>query len=92
VLLLTTVLLVVAGLVLLVLGYVQSSMTILYASIGTAALAGVVLIVFSRLNRRRALALAAKSDGADAARPTAPAAVPEPGPIGEQTGEEPTPG
>lgn len=58
VLLLITVVLVVAGLVLLVAGYVGSSMAILYASIGCAAVAGVILIVYSRLNRRRQVALA----------------------------------
>lgn len=75
-LLLITVVLVVAGLVLLVVGYVDGSMTILYASIGCAAAAGVVLIVFTRLNRRRAVEAAAGS---------------EPGPGGDQPGERPAP-
>ncbi len=63
VLLLITVLLVVAGVVLLILGYVDSSMTILYASIGCAALAGVILVVVGRLNRRRAVAMAGGGAG-----------------------------
>ncbi len=138
VLLLITVVLVVAGLVLLLVGYVQSSMTILYASIGSAALAGVVLIAYSRLNRRREVEVAVSAvgpgaagpvsagpdamgtpaagsvaTGSDAADPDAmgtpaagsvatgrsaagfdaepTAAVREPGPVGDQSGEEPTP-
>jgi hypothetical protein len=55
ILLLLTVLLVLAGLILLVLGFVNNSMRVLYASIACAAVAGVTLIVFSRRGRRRAV-------------------------------------
>jgi ABC-type branched-subunit amino acid transport system permease subunit len=46
--------LIVAGLVLLVIGFDRNSLTPLYASIVCAAAAGVVLIVYSQWNRRRA--------------------------------------
>jgi hypothetical protein len=58
VLLLVTVLLVLAGLVLLIVGFIQDTLSLIYLSIGCAAVAGVALIVFSRLSRRRALRLA----------------------------------
>ncbi len=77
ILLLVTVVFVLAGLVLLVLGFVNSSMRLLYVSIGCAAVAGVTLIAFSRRGRRRAARLAAApaSDfqsppGPDGPRPT----------------------
>ena len=55
VLLLLTVLLVVAGLVLLIVGYVGDTLLLIWLGTLCAAVAGVVLIVFSRLSRRRAL-------------------------------------
>ncbi len=51
--------LIVAGLVLLVIGFDRNSLTPLYASIVCAAAGGVVLIVYSQWNRRRAARLAA---------------------------------
>jgi hypothetical protein len=58
VLLLVTVLLVLAGLVLLIIGFIQDTLSLIYLSIGCAAVAGVALIAFGRLSRRRALRLA----------------------------------
>ena len=52
-LLLVTVALVLAGLGLLILGFVRDSVTDIYASIACAAVAGVALVVFNRLSRRR---------------------------------------
>ena len=66
-LLLVTVLLVVGGLVLLLVGFVQDSLTLIYLSIGCAAVAGVALTVFGRLSRRRALRLV--TDGAPSTLP-----------------------
>ena len=57
-LLLVTVLLVLAGLILLVVGFLQNALNLIYLSIGCTAVAGVALIVFSRLSRRRAVQLA----------------------------------
>ncbi len=57
-LLLVTVLLVLAGLVLLIVGFIQDTLGLIYVSIGCAAVAGVALIVFGRLSRRRAVRLA----------------------------------
>ena len=51
-LLLVTVGLVFAGLILLIVGFVQDSLTLIYLSIACAAIAGLALIVFSRLSRR----------------------------------------
>jgi UPF0716 family protein affecting phage T7 exclusion len=51
-LLLVIVMLVAAGLVLLVTGFIENTLILLYLSIGSAALAGVGLIVFTRRNRR----------------------------------------
>jgi hypothetical protein len=59
VLLLMTILLVLAGVVLLLVGYAQDSLTLIYLSIGCGAIAGVALIVFAHFNRRRAARLAA---------------------------------
>jgi hypothetical protein len=56
--LLVTVLLLMVGLVLLVVGYLQDALVLIYLSIGCTAAAGVVLIVFTRLTRRRAARLA----------------------------------
>jgi hypothetical protein len=61
-LLLVTVLLVVAGLVLLVVGFEQSSLGLVYTSIGCTAVAGVTLTVFSRVSRRGAIQLAIERD------------------------------
>jgi hypothetical protein len=61
-LLLVTVLLVVAGLVLLVVGFEQSSLGLVYTSIGCTAVAGVTLTVFSRVSRRVAIQLAIQRD------------------------------
>jgi hypothetical protein len=72
VLLLVTVGLVLAGLILLVIGFVQDSLTLIYLSIACAAIAGVALIVFSRLSRRQAVT--AMTEGVPAA-----AAPPSPG-------------
>jgi membrane protein implicated in regulation of membrane protease activity len=55
VLLLVTVLLVLAGLVLLIIGFFQDNLTLIWLSIACAAVAGVALVVFSRLSRRRSL-------------------------------------
>jgi hypothetical protein len=48
-----TILLVVAGLALLLVGSVRDDLTLIYLSIGCTAIAGVVLIVFSQQRRRR---------------------------------------
>jgi len=66
VLLLVTVLLVLAGLVLLIVGFVQDDVLLIWLSIGCAAVAGVALVVFSRLSRRRALRVL--TDGGSIAR------------------------
>ncbi len=57
--LVVTVGLVVAGIVLLVIGFADSSLVYLYAAVGCAAVAGLVLIVVGRLSRRRNLRLSA---------------------------------
>ncbi|HEX6393209.1 MAG TPA: hypothetical protein VFZ97_07185 [Acidimicrobiales bacterium] len=69
VLLLVTVALVFAGLVLLIVGFVQDSLSLIYLSIACAAVAGIALIVFSRLSRRRAVRLAIEGVPAAAAPP-----------------------
>ena len=69
-LLLVTVALVLAGLVLLIVGFVQDSLSLIYLSIGCAAVAGIALIVFSRLSRRRAVRLALDGIPAAAAPPS----------------------
>jgi hypothetical protein len=60
VLLLTTVLLALAGLVLLLLGYARDSLALIYLSIGCTAAAGVALIVLSRVRLRRDRRLASE--------------------------------
>jgi hypothetical protein len=77
VLLLVTVALVFAGLVLLIVGFVQDSLSLIYLSIACAAVAGLALIVFSRLSRRRAVRLAI--DGVPAAAAPAPPLLTRPG-------------
>jgi hypothetical protein len=57
-----TVLLVLAGLVLLLLGFANDSLGLVYLSIGCTAVAGVTLTVFSRQSRRRAIRLATDRD------------------------------
>ncbi|MGH9056496.1 MAG: hypothetical protein ACRDYY_11645 [Acidimicrobiales bacterium] len=57
--LLLTIVLVLAGLVLLIIGFVENTLGYIYASIICAAVAGLALIVFSRLSRRAAVRLAA---------------------------------
>ena len=69
-LLLVTVALVFAGLVLLIVGFVQDSLSLIYLSIACAAVAGIALIVFSRLSRRRAVRLALEGVPAAAAPPS----------------------
>ena len=70
-LLLVTVGLVLAGLILLIVGFVQDSLTLIYLSIACAAIAGLALIVFSRLSRRSAVTVAAEGMPA-AAAPASP--------------------
>lgn len=70
-LLLVTVGLVLAGLILLIVGFVQDSLTLIYLSIACAAVAGLALIVFSRLSRRSAVTVAAEGMPA-AAAPASP--------------------
>lgn len=69
-LLLVTVGLVLAGLILLIVGFVQDSLTLIYLSIACAAVAGLALIVFSRLSRRSAVTVAAEGIPAAAASPS----------------------
>ncbi len=76
ILLSVTVLLVLAGLVLLVLGFEQDSLGLVYLSIGCTAVAGVTLIVFSRLRRRYDVQLAMEANSPH--WPEAAAAVEEP--------------
>ena len=63
VLLMVTVGLVLAGVVLLVVGFADNSLGYIYAAIVCAAVAGAALIAFSRLSHRRALRLAAAGGG-----------------------------
>lgn len=70
-LLLVTVLFMLAGLVLLVLGFVNDSMRTLYLSIACAAIAGATLIAFSKLSRRRPVGMATGSTGPGWDRPAA---------------------
>ena len=72
-LLLVTVGLVFAGLVLLIVGFVQDSLTLIYLSIACAAIAGLALIVFSRLSRRRVVTGA--HEGVPAAAAPAPSGL-----------------
>jgi hypothetical protein len=64
-LLVVIVVLVAAGLVLLVTGFVENTLILLYLSIGSAAVAGVGLIVFTRRNRRWAGQLETDTTEAD---------------------------
>jgi hypothetical protein len=57
-LLLVTIGLVLAGLVLLIVGFVQDSLSYIFVSIACAAVAAIALIVFGRLSRRRSLQIA----------------------------------
>ena len=66
-LLLVIVLLVAAGLVLLVTGFIENALIVLYLSIGCAAVAGVGLIVFSRRSRRSAPPFESATDTSTAA-------------------------
>jgi hypothetical protein len=62
--------LVAAGLVLLVTGFIENTLILLYLSIGSAAVAGVGLLVFTRRNRRWAAQLGtdtAQTDPTDVA-------------------------
>ena len=68
-LLLLAVALVLAGLVLLIAGFVQDSMSVVYMSIACAAAGGMAVILFGRLARVRAVSLAA--EGIPAATVTA---------------------
>lgn len=74
-LLLVTVGLVLAGLILLIIGFVQDSLTLIYLSIACAAVAGVALIVFSRLSRRQAVTTMAGEAIPAAAAPPSPGLV-----------------
>jgi hypothetical protein len=56
--LLLVIVLVLAGLVLLIVGFIQDTLSLIYLSIGCAAVAGLTLMAFGRLSRRRALRLA----------------------------------
>jgi hypothetical protein len=89
VLLVTTVLLALAGLVLLLVGYARDSLTLLYLSIGCTAAAGVALIVLSRVRLRRDRQLAGEVAGP--ATPAAPAEPPVTGPQAAE-GSQPAPG
>ena len=63
-LLLVTIGLVLAGLVLLIVGFVQDSLSYIFFSIACAAVAAIALIVFGRLSRRRSLQVALDGGGA----------------------------
>jgi hypothetical protein len=58
VLVLVTAVLVLVGLVLLVVGFAHNALSLIYASIGCTAVAGVVLIYLGRAKRREAVRLA----------------------------------
>jgi hypothetical protein len=79
VLVLVTALLVVVGLVLLVVGFAHNTLSLIYASIGCTAVAGVVLIYLARANRRDAGRLAHDEAAlaSRAGRPAAPDGVVE---------------
>jgi hypothetical protein len=78
VLLLVTVGLVLASLVLLVLGFVEDALGLIYVSMLCAGVAGLALVVFARLARRRAVALAGAGPAAGPA--VAPTVMVPPGP------------
>jgi len=59
VLLLLTIGLVIVALALLIVGFVQHTLALIYGSIACSAAAALTLIVFSRLTRRRSLRLGA---------------------------------
>jgi hypothetical protein len=77
-LLLVTIALVLVGAVSLVIGFVSNSLVPIYISIGCSVVAGVVLVVFSRMSRRQG----APSAAAPASTPTswAPSQTPAPTP------------
>jgi hypothetical protein len=79
VLLVITVLLVLAGLVLLLVGFAQDSLSLIYLSIGCAAAAGVAFVIFGRLSRRRTVRWATGL-GLAASAPTDPGSLTEEGP------------
>jgi hypothetical protein len=76
VLVLVTALLVLVGLVLLILGFAHSALSLIYASIGCTAAAGLVLIYLGRANRRKSVRLA-HDEAALATRASSPEAPPE---------------
>jgi hypothetical protein len=84
-----TILLVVAGLALLLVGAVRDDLTLLYLSIGCTAVAGVILIVFSQQRRRRMERLIL--DGGAVAGPEGPTPFP-PGPVTTADDGRPMPG
>ena len=75
-LLLVTIGLVLAGLVLLIVGFVQDSLSYIFVSIACAAVAAIALIVFGRLSRRRSLQIALDGGTAKLAPDRPPAAAP----------------
>ncbi|HEX2065115.1 MAG TPA: hypothetical protein VHE80_11915, partial [Acidimicrobiales bacterium] len=83
-LLLLTIALVIVGAVSLFIGFVSNSLLPIYISIGCSIVAGVVLVVFSRMSRRQpapAEPAAAPSQPAWAERPSVPASTaPQPQP------------
>jgi hypothetical protein len=85
VLLLVTIGLVLASLGLLVLGFVQNALGLIYVSMLCAGVAGLALVVFARLARRRALALAGA--GSVATPTVAPTLMVPPGPARDDAGE-----
>jgi hypothetical protein len=76
VLLLVTIALVLASSVLLIVGFVQDTLTLIYLAIACAAAAAVALVIFSRLTRRRALRLATSGVAAVAPVGSSPSAAP----------------
>ena len=90
VLLLVTIALVLVGAVSLVIGFVSNSLVPIYISIGCSVVAGIVLVVFSRMSRRQPAAPAAST--AASSSTWAPSQTPAPSPQPERASEpEPEP-
>jgi hypothetical protein len=100
VLVLVTAVLVLVGLVLLAVGFAHSALSLIYASIGCTAVAGVVLIYLGRANRREAVRLANDEAGLASragSRPAPDGVVEDASPAPDRTGtagvdDRPVPG
>src|SRR5687768_12469309 len=85
VLLLVTIGLVLVGAIALVIGFVSSSLAPIYLSIACSIVAGVVLVVFSRMSRKQPATAGASADDAGGPPTAALEAVPSDEPVAAAT-------